>query len=415
MSEARHDDPNAQLALLEQLADAAARSADGLSRLDAAFQALQGRLNQLELDARERGQVELRRHETLERLLAELERRLDDGRPAQLESLAAQQQRQAEQLEHLAAELKRAERLQAGLEQLGRDLRAELGRQEAAQRAELQGQHRLRQEEIERLSRSLQTLLARDADLAAVERGLEAQARQLMDLQRLGQGLEAGTEGLRAELVQRDESLRQVEQRARAEQVELRAELQGLKDAVAGWQERSEAQQETLRQARGLVDQARAEAERLRTEHHASRQEIRVAAERTDANLAALRQEMSGRGELLAAERRRDWAALAQDRAAERQALGDQIQGLRSDVEAELALMSEGLSAGLELARSDLDSMRHRLGLAMRTLKDAFAETAEAFAVDLPSGDPAGQAPERRQALRRALRARRHAGGGGGP
>ena len=95
--------------------------------------------------------------------------------------------------------------------------------------------------------------------------------------------------------------------------------------------------------------------------------------------------------------------------------MGDQIQGLRSDVEAELALMSEGLSAGLELARSDLDSMRHRLGLAMRTLRDVFTETAEAFAVDLPSGDPAGQAPERRQALRRALRARRHAGGGGGP
>lgn len=413
MNGAPSGDANAQLALLEQLADAAQRSADGLARLDATVQGLHARLGQLEQEARERRQADLQRHEALERLLADIERRIDDARPAQLEALAAQQQRQAEQLENLATEFRRAERLQAGLAQLSRELQAELTSREQALRHELQGQIRQRQEETERLGRSLQGFLARDEALAALDKALESQGRQLADLQRQSQGQALAHDTLQAGLVQRDEALRQVEQRLRAGQMEQRAELQALGEAIAQWQEKAEAQQETLRQARGLVDEGRAAAERLRLEHQASRQEIRVAGERTDHALAALRQENAQRWELLAAERRRDWTGLAQDRAAERQALGDELKALREAVEAELALMSAGLAAGLDLARADLDSMRHRLGLAMRGLREAFAETAESFAVDLPSGDPSGQAPERRQALRRALRARRHAGGGG--
>jgi hypothetical protein len=194
--------------------------------------------------------------------------------------------------------------------------------------------------------------------------------------------------------------------------MELQVQLQDLGATVGHWQGRLDDQTETLREARNLVDQAGQEADRLRVEHHATREALRVGGERMDSALASLRQEIEARWEQFLASRRQDWTTLTQERGAEQRALADALAALRGGIDAELALLSEGLSAGLDLGRQDMDSLRHRMGLFMRGLRDAVLAGAESLEVDLPSSDPGAQSPERRQALRRALRARRQAGGG---
>jgi DNA repair exonuclease SbcCD ATPase subunit len=406
-------DANAQQALLEQLADAAQRNADALASQGSVIGALRARLAEMEGLAREREQTDLRRNEQVERLAAAVDRLLGDHSLAgQVEALGAQQVRLAERAEQLAVDLRRIDQLQAALTQLGRELTGELTSRDHALRSELQAQSRQRLEESERLNRSLQPLVARGEAITAMDKTLESLARQQTDLLRQLQAQDARLSDLAASLGPRDEQARQQEQRLRAAIQDSRAQMQELAATVGRWQGHLEAQSETLREARGMVEQARLEADRLRVEHHASKEQTRVAAERVDAALVGLREESAGIWEQFLTRRRQDWTTLAQERLAERQTLADEFNALRSGMDAELAALSEGLSAGLELGRQDLDSLRHRMGLFMLRLRDSVLAGAESFDVDLPSGDPGAQSPERRQALRRALRARRQAGGG---
>lgn len=406
-------DANAQHALLEQLADAAQRNADALASQDSVIGALRARLAEMEGLAREREQADLRRNEQVERLAAAVDRLLGDHSLAgQVEALGAQQMRLAERAEQLAVDLRRIDQLQAGLTQLGRELTGELTSRDHALRSELQAQSRQRVEEGERLNRSLQPLVARGEAITAMDKALESLARQQTDLLRQLQAQDVRLGDLAASLGSRDEQARQQEQRLRATILELRAQMQELAATVGRWQGHLEAQSETLREARGVVEQARLEADRLRVEFHASKEQTRVAAERVDAALVGLREESAGIWEQFLTRRRQDWTTLAQERLAERQALADELNALRGGMDAELVALAEGLSAGLELGRQDLDSLRHRMGLFMLRLRDSVLAGAESFDVDLPSGDPGAQSPERRQALRRALRARRQAGGG---
>lgn len=406
-------DANAQHALLEQLADAAQRNADALASQDSVIGALRARLAEMEGLAREREQADLRRNEQVERLAAAVDRLLGDHSLAgQVEALGAQQMRLAERAEQLGVDLRRIDQLQAGLTQLGRELTGELTSRDHALRSELQAQSRQRMEEGERLNRSLQPLVARGEAITAMDKALESLARQQTDLLRQLQAQDVRLGDLAASLGPRDEQARQQEQRLRATILELRAQMQELAATVGRWQGHLEAQSETLREARGVVEQARLEADRLRVEFHASKEQTRVAAERVDAALVGLREESAGIWEQFLTRRRQDWTTLAQERLAERQALADELNALRGGMDAELVALAEGLSAGLELGRQDLDSLRHRMGLFMLRLRDSVLAGAESFDVDLPSGDPGAQSPERRQALRRALRARRQAGGG---
>lgn len=406
-------DANAQHALLEQLADAAQRNADALASQDSVIGALRARLAEMEGLAREREQADLRRNEQVERLAAAVDRLLGDHSLAgQVEALGAQQMRLAERAEQLGVDLRRIDQLQAGLTQLGRELTGELTSRDHALRSELQAQSRQRMEEGERLNRSLQPLVARGEAITAMDKALESLARQQTDLLRQLQAQDVRLGDLAASLGSRDEQARQQEQRLRATILESRAQMQELAATVGRWQGHLEAQSETLREARGVVEQARLEADRLRVEFHASKEQTRVAAERVDAALVGLREESAGIWEQFLTRRRLDWTTLAQERLAERQALADELNALRGGMDAELVALAEGLSAGLELGRQDLDSLRHRMGLFMLRLRDSVLAGAESFDVDLPSGDPGAQSPERRQALRRALRARRQAGGG---
>lgn len=406
-------DANAQHALLEQLADAAQRNADALASQDSVIGALRARLAEMEGLAREREQADLRRNEQVERLAAAVDRLLGDHSLAgQVEALGAQQMRLAERAEQLGVDLRRIDQLQAGLTQLGRELTGELTSRDHALRSELQAQSRQRMEEGERLNRSLQPLVARGEAITAMDKALESLARQQTDLLRQLQAQDVRLGDLAASLGPRDEQARQQEQRLRATILESRAQMQELAATVGRWQGHLEAQSETLREARGVVEQARLEADRLRVEFHASKEQTRVAAERVDAALVGLREESAGIWEQFLTRRRQDWTTLAQERLAERQALADELNALRGGMDAELVALAEGLSAGLELGRQDLDSLRHRMGLFMLRLRDSVLAGAESFDVDLPSGDPGAQSPERRQALRRALRARRQAGGG---
>jgi len=406
-------DPNEQQALLEQLADASQRSADMVSSLDSAFGALRLRLAELEGLAREREQSERRRSEQLERLGAEVERlRADQNVAGQLEALGAQQVRLADRTEQLTGELRRVDQLQASLAQMGRELTSDIANRDHALRTEIQAMNRLRAEEGERLGRTVHSLIARDEQVGAQGRTLESLARQQTELLRALEAHESRLDGFVAALAAREESARQQEQRLRASIMELQVQLQDLGATVGHWQGRLDDQTETLREARNLVDQAGQEADRLRVEHHATREALRVGGERMDSALASLRQEIEARWEQFLASRRQDWTTLTQERGAEQRALADALAALRGGIDAELALLSEGLSAGLDLGRQDMDSLRHRMGLFMRGLREAVLAGAESLEVDLPSSDPGAQSPERRQALRRALRARRQAGGG---
>ena len=120
----------------------------------------------------------------------------------------------------------------------------------------MQAQSRQRLEEGERLVRSLQPLVARGEAIATMDKALESLARQQTDLLRQLQAQATRLDDLAASLGPRDELARQQEQRLRAEIQELRPQLQDLTGTVGRWQGHLEEQSETLREARGMVEQA---------------------------------------------------------------------------------------------------------------------------------------------------------------
>lgn len=133
----------------------------------------------------------------------------------------------------------------------------------------------------------------------------------------------------------------------------------------------------------------------------------RLAEGRVESTLQAMRDEIEARWARFLVERQRDWDVLARDTAAREQALRADITASSEAATAEAEALQAALEAGFEALGKDLTELKQILAGVSRQWRDTATEAAQALAVELPSSHPTVVSVERRQALRRALRARR--------
>jgi DNA repair exonuclease SbcCD ATPase subunit len=399
---------NANPPPLEQISDAARRTAEAVESLRAELVAVRGRVDALEGQLLESQAAQRRTAERIERVAAEAERLKGlEALIPQIEALREAHVRADERIEAVATQLLRIARLENTVAQLGTALGQEIEAQAQVLRGEVAAQAKQRVDDGRAVAREIQALGAR---LEAAERfgpRLDALARRQDEETQAIHAAVGRIEQVAADGPRFEESLSRGEQRFTAQLAGLAARVETLDAAIGAWRERIEAQSEAVRAAQGVADLMQAEVARILAAHHATSEAQRVAEGRVDATLAATRDEIEARWERFLAERAKHWAAWSRaidTREAETRAA---IDAARAEVLDQVDALQAGLEAGLGIQARDVTELHRQVAAFVRGLHDFSRQASETLEPGLPSADPSAVSAERRQALRRALRARR--------
>ena len=402
-------DDNARNALLEQLADSSERMASAVETLSGEMSANRQRMQNIEAELREMLKSQLDAAERSERLALRVED-LDKSSPhTQLEALRSAHTKTESQINVLQEEIQRLETLKKSMTEMRREVVNQIDERERALRVDLDTMGRQRIKESEQFSREYQGLRSRldlvedwGDTLEAVERRVDEQIRVVQDLEQVD-------ESLRQEMGRREEASRQREERMAQQNRDLGAVIQGMKELVNTWQGRIEAQDKNLAQSQGIARDMQLEAVKLREEQHAAGEAQRLHEGRVENLITNMQTSVDARFEQLASLREEDWSKRERVIRDADASIVESVDLLRSQLQDAQVRLEETIQAGVAVNQKDIEELGRRLSIFLRLLRDATAEGSDAFEPSLPSDDPATVGPERRQALRRALRARRAA------
>jgi chromosome segregation ATPase len=405
-------DLNAQHAAIEQLTDASRQLSDAVATSQAELSALRVELGLADEKLVELRMAQLASADRVERLSAEMERLKGEPWGAQLEAVGAAQVRDRARIDQLEGQLRRLDRAEAGLTQLRDELGLAMEERERNWRNELQAQARQRGESAQQSAQAIQSLVARMDGLDKLGERQDQQGHRhaslLEDLGKLAQRIDDQETRANGQ----DEALRRTESVLQSRIQGLDGQVSALDAGLRDWQSRIEAQSATLQEAKVLAEAMRVEAEALRRESHSNVETVRVAEARMDASLKSIREESEDRWTRFMGQRRQDWEAHLRSHEEAARADREALAEMRQNLEAADEALQVSTQTGLEVVGRDLIEIKHRLGAYFRGLGEVVATSSDAFETQLPSDDPTALAPERRQALRRALRARRSQGGG---
>jgi chromosome segregation ATPase len=393
---------------LDRLADALRRVTADLEAQNAAAVRLQGRLEALEahLASTQAAQADLAVR--LEQLARGAQAPPRGHLDSQLEALRAGHSHTEERLERLADRVDTLGRLEARVAELRTELSRQIDAQDRALRTELATLAERRAADDAELGREIQLLQERLNGHELYGGRLEMLDRRQGEVALAQQQLAVRAEDIAEQRTRLEDAMRRYEQQLEARVDGLSARVNELQEELAAWRQRIDAQDETLRAARTVADEVRTEAVRLQEAHHASAEAQRIAERRTADAVEAVRRESAGEWERFRAERRQDWerlaAATAERDAAQARAMASGLEAAErraAALEAGLAAEHDHRTAALAALRTALELMLRRWGEAMSELEAALGERAASPQAPGPA--------ERRQALRRSLRARREA------
>ncbi len=360
---------------LDQLAGASRRTAADLESLRAGLASLQGRVEAAEnhlaetqaAHARTAAELERVRHQLVQ--VDRLETRVSELRDELTERLSAQEQ----SLHQALVEFNR--RLDADVKGVGRELTALTGRVR----------------EIEGLS----------GRLAAAVRGHGELASELNTLM-------AHIEAVAEERTGFDEALRQVEVRLGARLDGVGSELERQRQDIDSWQERIELQSTTVREARTVADEMRAQVGQLQQDQHEVAEAQRLWEARIDALLEDQRSEADSAWHTFLTQRTQEWNQHTAAHAAWDTRL-DELAERTGGVETAIGALESQVADSLAAQTAALDELRHRLLAAVGSWSETADTLAQAVEADLPPEEQRSAIDARRQARRRAMRARRDA------
>jgi len=393
---------------LEQLATAWRQTAEAVEAMRAELAGVRSGVEALWNHLEQTQAVQQRTADHVERLRAEIERlKVVDALGAQIEALREAHVRTDGRIQQVATEAGRVARAETALAQLRHEVTEQLDARERALRSELAGHDKQRIEDQRQIGRELQGLLARLDSVERLPAAITAVDHRLgeatQDLHRVHARLdEAAAAG-----VKQQEASRRAEQQVLIAVAAQDARLTELAAEVDAWRARIDAQNEVVRAARGVADEMREAAGHIERSQHAAAEATRLAEGRLDVTLDVLRQEIEARWARFLTERQRQWDALARATDERESALQAELAADRGSATARDDELQETIEAGFEAAGRDLAALHHLMGAFVRRWREAADELSATIGPGLPSGDPAAVSAERRQALRRALRARR--------
>ncbi len=393
---------------IEQLEDRTAGSASELERLSAAVTAMDARLA-----AMERGVAAMREAQEsvagrLEHVAASLDH---SGRIDALEerfgAARAATENTADRLERLASEVTR----QAGLENSMVHLRSELAEQlaehaeEARVAAKSGGIELSRQvESTRRLQEEQQARLEHLTPL--VDRMTNAE-RRVTEVGREIGGLAVRIDEVADERAGLREIAQRSEQHAASRITELTGITDDLRTEVAAWTKRIEGQSEAVREAQAIAARLQETAERMRAEHSQTAEAQRIAEARVEKSLEQIRQEQVDAWEIFTAQRAKERTEADRVRQSreeqDREALAEDLEQREARVRGTIA----ELEGRLEQDVLALDVFRRAMAEILVRARDDNEEAVRSMEALLPGSAQPALVSERRQALRRAMRARR--------
>ena len=391
---------------VDQLSDGLRQLAAESEGHQARLVALQARIGALEEHLAAGQAAQSRTAERLEQLAVTLDASAAlDSLAAQVAAARAAQSDTATRVERLAADLTAIGRVEASLGQLRREVLEQLDGRERALRGEVGEIDARLGRDATQLGRELRALGERVEAWSGLSDRLAAMDRRQQEQLEAHARLEARVEAVAAERATLTEALHRVEKQVGVRLDDLAERVGGLGAEIGAWRARIEAQSETVRDAHAVAAEMRAEAVRMREAHHATAEAQRIAEGRTNATLEVMRQEMDQVWAHFLQERARVWSDLKADNDDRDEHLA-RLDGQERDLSAQMEALDRRLGeriAGLSEALLDL---RRDVTAALahgRTAAEAAVAEVEGA---LPSGERSTETVERRQAVRRALRAR---------
>jgi DNA repair exonuclease SbcCD ATPase subunit len=351
--------------------------------------------------------------ETIGATVSQLRARLD-ALEEHLEAAQATHVRTTERIETVRTELGRIGRIEASVGHARDELASQIQAREQSLRQELLEARLQAAKEAERIGREIPPLVARLDALPGIVNRLDASERERNDLMREVQSLSAQIEEVAAERAGIEEVMRRAETRLAARIEGFSAELAGLREELVSWRGRIEGQSEAVREARAVADEMRAEVGRIQQVTQVAAEAQRVAEARVATHLEDMREESAAEWQRFRQQRAADWAQLARENSARDDQGRELVRGLESAVE-RITQLETGLldtQAEAVVRAEDLREIRRSLVGLLTRLRDTTSDSTDVFQQGLTRDEQDGVLEARRQAARRALRARRDARAG---
>lgn len=324
----------------------------------------------------------------------------------QLEATRAAQTRLAERVEHMGAQIARVARVEDGLIHIRNEVVGQIDEREAAVRMELRGQGDIIARDRDSTARALAGLIDRLEVIGLLTDRVSITERRLGVTSDAAARAFARAEEVAAERIAVEETVRLAEQKTESRVDGLSMELEQLISEVAAWRSRIDAQTEAVREARAVADTMSIRAREIADAHHATEEAQRIAEGRVESSLAAMREETEREWRRFLQQRKVDWSELARSR----EARGEEIAAHVAAVAARLADVDEVLRR-IETtlpALAEVDaSLRRSMAQVMSVMRMAMAEATDIVETDLPAEEQTALAGDRREAMRRELRAHR--------
>lgn len=313
-----------------------------------------------------------------------------------------------DRIEALRAEVKSLGRLEAGLTQVQGELARETeARQRSGERDQAALQVRITAE-ADRLAREVGLLANRLEALEALPARLDSADRERQSAQRALTAIDARVDAVAAERAVFLEDLRRSDQRYQARQEELLSQLRDLEAEIGSWRARIEQQSETVREARSVAEHMGEVVAGLRQEHHATVEAERMFEARLEGMLNDVRRELADDLQRLRNDRSADWALLTRANEA-RDAAAAALSQVVDDAVKRLAVVEVDLPAGMAQQTKALAALRSDLATALGQWRVTLGDATAAVEAAVGQADAPAALEERRQTLRRALRAQRAA------
>jgi len=392
---------------IAQVGEAARQTASEVETLSARVVDLEAHLQTMAETVRALRTVQAESADRLERIVAEF----DFSAPlsslaAQLEAARAAQLRTSDRMETLASFVERVDGMEGALTRLSREVAAQIDERDISVRAEIKAVADRQTSERDATARAVSGLVGRLEQLTPVQDRLQVVERRLAEADAVHAQLAARVEEIAATRHQVEETVLQADRRQQARVDDMVTELAELRGEIEAWRGRIDDQNETVREARTIVEEASEQVRSIRDAHHATAEAQRVSEGRVDSALSAMRSESAQVWERFAAERRNEWEALERSRADR----GRELDALAENLE-DLAAGLDGLSRraadDVDALNGAVEMMRREMAEILRVWRAGMDTATEIVESSLPADERTNALAERREATRRALRTQR--------
>jgi chromosome segregation ATPase len=328
-----------------------------------------------------------------------------DSLDARLESAQAVGLHNADRIESVAAEHSEFARLEASVRHVREELLGAVARLETELRDSASAVSARHGRDFGLISAELRALAGQIEPLADLAAAVDAVGRRASADEARVARLEGRIAEVAAERTVIDGRVSLAERHFETLVDGLRDKVAAYSDELPGYRSQIEMQTETVREARAVADAMRAEAERIAGAHHATAEAERLFEARVVKALEDHRDQVESGWERFRHAQEQQWSALAganADRDRQLARFSGELESVREAVDRTRSELVESRRVHLDA----VVALRRDVAKGVAALRTAIGAAVGTIETGLPEDERSSAAPERREAVRKALRSR---------